>query len=73
MTRSPGRVDAKENPHISSSKMRVECEDSQGKAAGGNADPLGKENRKFSAQLQLVSIITTSTTHIEQGLCKDFE
>lgn len=53
--------------------MRVECKDIQGKAAGGNADPWGKENRKLSAQLQLVSIIITSTTNIEQGLCKDSE
>lgn len=73
MTCSPGHVDAKENCHISSSKMRVECEDIQRKPSGGNSELRGKENRRLSVQLQLVSIITTSTTNIEQGLCKDSE
>lgn len=48
MARSSGHVDTKENCHISSSEIKVECEDIQGKAAGGNAVPLRKENRKLS-------------------------
>lgn len=57
---SPGGVEVKENSFISSSELRVECDDIQGKAAGRNAYPLGKENDKLSAQLQLVSFITSS-------------
>lgn len=60
MTGSPGGVDVKKKLYISSSKLRVECDDIQGKATGGNAYALGKENQKLSAQLQLVSFITTN-------------
>lgn len=64
MAGSPGGVDAKEKPHISTLKLRVECDDIQGKAAGRNADTLGKENHKLSARLQLVS--TTSIGYYKQ-------
>ena len=45
---------------ILSSKLRVECDDIQGKASGRNAYALGEENQKLSAQLPLVSFITTN-------------
>lgn len=39
-------IDMKKNPSISSLKLRIECADIQRKAAGRNADPLGKENQE---------------------------
>lgn len=61
MAGSPGGTDVRQNPRISSSKLRVECEDIQGKAAGRNADPLGKgKSQLISPQvIRLVSFITT--------------
>lgn len=58
LANNPGGVAVKENPYVSSSRLRVECDDIQGKTAGRNALSLRKENHKVSVQLQLVFVIT---------------
>lgn len=50
----------KKKLYISSSKLRVKCDDIQAKALGGNAYALGEENQELSAQLQLVSFVITN-------------